>query len=59
MDYVKRALEKHNSKTEDDPIDYDEYMKSVDWAGCMTAESILKNSPKQPWNQVVLIFRKR
>ena len=41
MDYVKKALEKHNSKTEDNPIDYDEHMKSVDWAGCEVAESIL------------------
>ena len=42
MDYVKKALEKRNSKAEDNPIDYDEYMKSVDWAGCMTAQSILE-----------------
>ena len=41
MDYVKKALEKHNSKTKDNPIDYDEYMKSVDWAGCEVAESVL------------------
>ena len=42
MDYVKKALEKHDSKTEDNPIGYDEYMKSVDWAGCRAAESILE-----------------
>ena len=46
MDYVKKALENHNSKTEDNPIGYDECMKSVDWAGCMTAASILEKCSK-------------
>ena len=46
MDCVKKELEKHNSKTEDNPIDYDEYMKSVDWAGCEVAESILGKWPE-------------
>ena len=32
-DCIKKSLEKYNSKTKDDQIDYDEHMKSADWAG--------------------------
>ena len=49
MNYVKKALEKHNSKPEGNPIDYDEYMKSVDWAGCITAESI-----REKWSKTTV-----